>query len=284
MNPESVPPPAEPALEAIDRSIHDLVMRRAAEIARTDRGALSQVSPAQQTLALRALLARHSGQLRPGALARLWRELVSGTLGSIQPAGISVYGGDDPVSYWDIARCHFGASAMLALAKSPLHVLQAVDEGRAGLGVLPDPAFEEEGPSWWGHLLSGLEDPPRIVARLPVVLDPALPGAATPAYVIGRLPLEATGEDTSLLIVATEGHVSRARLLEALTRAEVPARIIAIDRQTSWGGQFNLIAVDGFVSGDDRRLGAIEDQFKAAIRRVQVIGAYANPIRCGDSE
>ena len=68
-------------IDAIDDALHDLVMRRAAVVARMAasrvKGDASSLRPGREASILRRLLARHSGALPPAALVRLWREILS---------------------------------------------------------------------------------------------------------------------------------------------------------------------------------------------------------------
>ena len=80
-------PTADPALQALraeidalDDAMHDLLMRRAAVVARmaasrAKTGAGSPLRPGREAAVLRRLLGRHQGALSRGAVVRIWRHI-----------------------------------------------------------------------------------------------------------------------------------------------------------------------------------------------------------------
>ncbi|MFC7690305.1 chorismate mutase [Paeniroseomonas aquatica] len=157
---------ARAEIDALDDALHDLVMRRAAVVARlaasrAKAGSPSPLRPGREAMILRRLLARHAGPLPPVALVRLWRELLASS--SAQQGGFTVaVHGRGPER---LAREHFGSLTPLEILPSAARALAAVAGGEAQVAVLPLPE-EGEAPeaAWW----LGLDSPRlQVIARLP---------------------------------------------------------------------------------------------------------------------
>src|SRR6476646_7932850 len=90
-NPKAKAPPPEDGwrpdllalrarLDELDDQIHDLLIERAKVVENVARsGKASAFRPGREAAILRRLLARHSGQLAPQTLVRMWREMLAGT-------------------------------------------------------------------------------------------------------------------------------------------------------------------------------------------------------------
>lgn len=265
-------PAADPALQALraeidalDDAMHDLLMRRAAVVARmagsrAKTGAGSPLRPGREAAVLRRLLARHSGALSRGAVVRIWRHIFMAhtAIQGAFTAAVSAPGEAAPAM--PLAREHFGSATPLHIYASPAQALAAVSAGKASVAVLPAPAGEGEG-AWWQSL-----EAPRlcIVARLPFLVDAT---RADAALVVAPVPPDASGEDRSLLRLEAGADASRENFARMLSDAGLAGRILCLARQG--GRSLALAEIDGFIAAGDARLAAL---------RCVLLGAYAVPV------
>jgi chorismate mutase / prephenate dehydratase len=269
-------PPPESALAALrgeidhlDDQLHDLVMRRAAVVASLAasrvKGGASPLRPGREAMILRRLLRRHHGDLPPGAMVRLWREILAASSAMQGGFNVAVYARDP--NQPRLAREHFGSLTPVRSMPTAARALAAVGSGEAQVAVLPLP--EEGEPldqAWWMGL-----DAPRlqVVARLPFWAANAdnlpeafavTPGAADPS-----------GADRSLLRLEVAADRGRTQLLGALTAAGFAPRTLLTRRD---GGVVRALAeVDGVVAEGDPRLAALP------FDRALPLGFYAVPER-----
>jgi chorismate mutase / prephenate dehydratase len=256
-------------IDRLDDQLHDLVMRRAEVVASLAasrvKGGASPLRPGREAMILRRLLARHHGDLPPGAMVRLWREILAASSAMQGGFNVAVYARDP--NQPRLAREHFGSLTPVRSMPTAARALAAVGSGEAQVAVLPLP--EEGEPldqAWWMGL-----DAPRlqVVARLPFWAANAdnlpeafavTPGAADPS-----------GADRSLLRLEVAADRGRSQLLGALTAAGFVPRTLLTRRD---GGVVRALAeVDGVVAGGDPRLAALP------FDRALPLGFYAVPER-----
>ncbi len=279
------PPPQDgwrgglPALRAeldrIDDAVHDLLMQRALVVEKVAQsGKRSAYRPGREASIIRRLLARHSGQLPPRALVRIWRELLAGTTAMQGPFVVAVCDTDPALGYTQAAREQFGALTPLRVHRSPAQAMAEVSGGGAAVAVLPYPS-ETETPrdAWWTALLQ--KDEPRIyvVGRLPFWGRRTEGSPAVQSLVIAASAPDASESDRSLLGLELDRDVSRARLTQALIAAGLPPGLIILRRDQGAPVAHALVEVDGYVPDGDPRLG----QLAAVLRPPVVLGAYAIP-------
>lgn len=252
-------------LDAIDNSLHDLLIRRAGVVEHVARsGKRSAFRPGREASIIRRLVQRHHGSLPPLTIFRMWREMLAGTTAMQAPVIVAVCETDPGAPMTQAAREHFGALTPLHVHGSPARALAEVSSGSASVAVLPYPS---EADGWWTTLP---HQNPRvhIIARLPF-WSPRPEGAPTvqAAVVAADVPDE-SGADRSLICFELAREISRTRIAAALQEAGLrPDSMIA-------GPQHVLVEVDGFVPVGDSRLAGLEDR----IGRPVVLGAYAVPI------
>lgn len=265
-------PTADPALQALraeidalDDAMHDLLMRRAAVVARmaasrAKTGAGSPLRPGREAAVLRRLLGRHQGALSRGAVVRIWRHIFMAHT-AIQGAFMAaVAAAGEAAPTLALAREHFGTATPLTQFASPAQALAALSAGKASVAVLPAPTGEGEG-AWWQSL-----EAPRLslVARLPFVTDAA---HADAALVIAPVPADASGEDQSLLRLEGSADASRESFARVLTQAGLAGRILSLARQG--GRSLALAEIDAFIAAGDPRLAGLN---------AVLLGAYAVPV------
>lgn len=253
-------------IDALDDAMHDLLMQRAAVVARLAgsraKGSGSPLRPGREAAVLRRLLARHAGPLRRERIVRIWREIFMAST-AIQGA-FSVAAHAPHSAEARLAREHFGPITPIRVHPTPARALAAVSAGEASVAVLPAPA-EADGAEvpWWARL-----DVPRlqVVARLPFIDAPSGPAA----LVVAPVPPDASGEDRSLLLIEAEADAPRGRIAQALAEAGLPGSALLVLR--AGDATLALAEVEGFLAADDPRLAALP------WTRRTILGAYAAPV------
>jgi chorismate mutase/prephenate dehydratase len=245
-------------IDAIDDSLHDLLMRRAGlagDIARLKAKAPAGASgplfrPGREAAIVRRILARHKGPFPPAALVRIWREVIGALLRLQGPLSVATAS----TGLNELARDHFGTVATVRAQATSFAAIRAVSAARATVAVVPWPATTDSERPWW--LVLAKSKAPRVVAALP-----ALSGKEHPeALAVAAMTPEPSGNDRSLIAIVSPKKISQ----QMLTRAGFKGRIVA----RAGGGA--LLAVDGFVADTDARL-------KNFTAPAFVIGAYAVP-------
>ena len=274
-SPPAPPPAAEAALAALrgeidrlDDQLHDLVMRRAEVVASLAasrvKGGASPLRPGREAMILRRLLARHRGDLPPGAWCgfggRSWPPAAPCRAASASP---SMRGTPTRPR---LAREHFGSVTPVRSMPTAARALAAVGSGEAQVAVLPLPEEGEpldqawwrgsmrRGCRWWRGCPSGLRgrQPAGSLRRHPRCRRPERRRPVAAAAGSGRRPWP---------------H----QLLGALAAAGLTPRTLLTRRD---GGVVRALAeVDGVVAGGDPRLAALP------FDRALPLGFYAVPER-----
>lgn len=151
-------------IDAIDESVHRLLMQRAGVIDEliavkgTARNGAA-FRPGREADMMRRLAARHTGHLPITAIEHLWREIISTFTALQAPFDVAVSEGIGAQVAVDTARFAFGFTVPLHVLANSAAVVWRIEEGGDRLGVV-FPA--ETGEAWWLKLRSA-----SIVARLP---------------------------------------------------------------------------------------------------------------------
>ncbi|HEY8288666.1 MAG TPA: chorismate mutase [Acetobacteraceae bacterium] len=258
-------------LDRIDDALHDLLMQRALVVERVARsGKRSAFRPGREATMIRRLLARHGGSLPPQAVFRIWRELLAGTTAMQGGFSLAVCDSDAGAGITQLAREHFGALTPLRVHGSAGQALTEISNGTASVAVLPFPSDTE---TWWTALL---HQEPRIhvVARLPFWTGRPEGAPAVEALAVAASTPDPSGLDRSFLGLECDDDVSRTRLASELTAAGLAPETLVLLRDPGGMVARVLVEVDGFLSDEDPRLGALG----AVLRRPVVLGGYAVPI------
>ncbi|MDA5192609.1 chorismate mutase [Govanella unica] len=264
-------------IDAIDREIHALLMRRAdvvmalGALKKTDGGASAPLAlrPGREAVILRKLAETHKGPFPLPALLGIWRSMISAYLHMQTPFNVLVPQQDQGISFgagslWDLARSHFGAAIPIHTAASPRAIVTALAHDPTLLGVLPRPTLDD----WWTTLPLGHADRPHIVAALP-----AWSSDGPHAYLLSRTPPEPMGADVALILVrGTE--MDSSVILQAAHRAGLDDASISAYKAGIDGHASHLIAT--------RRLDAVagaEGPLAAAVRgEAGLAGLFAEPL------
>jgi len=281
-------------IDAIDDQVLDLIIQRTdvVEQVRAAKKAtnggeiegLVSLRPDREAEVVRRILSRHDGRLPEVVIVRIWREMISAFTRLQGPMNVAVCAPEKSVGYWDLARMQFGSATPMTLHRSHGVVLRAISEGDGTIGILPLPQEGEDNP-WWPHLAGGMENAPRVIARLPFVEDEKAWFEGLGALALAPIDHVDSGNDISLVVIAADPQISRARLNEQLVACKLPGRIIAAvgkgGDQAEW---LHLVEVNDYVGDKDPRISAFIKKTEGAVERVVRIGGYAVPIKVEPSQ
>ncbi len=270
-------------VDSVDDAIHDLLLKRAQlteaigrhpdRVTNADGVPLSR--PARKAEILRRIVRRHEGALPLRSLMRIWCEILAAA--PSEKGSVHVFAGDEAAQYRDLARTYFGSlMAMVSHASATAVVHGCADEAGA-IGIVPLADSGDKGTSWWTHLAPSGHAGPRVIARLPFVLDDGAERPFPQAFAIGALEQEETGDDTTLLLLETEGEISRQRLQSLLQQSGFEAQILAAGGDPRTVNHL-LLANKGFVDAHDARLDTFLAKAGDTILRAAPVGGYANPL------
>ena len=269
-------------IDEIDSALHDLIMRRTeivqeiAAVKGRSNGTFLHL-PGREAEVIRRLIRRHRGAFPKPVLVRIWRELISALIRLQGPFALAVYAPDERLTYWDLARDHYGALTTIVGHASAGQVVSAVTEGSASIGVLPMPEQDDRDP-WWRALVGNDPKLPRVVARLPFGTG-SQRGEPREALAIGLVAPEMTGHDRSLLVIETMREISRSALKTTLTGLGFEPALLQAWREPSGSDRrLYLIEIAGFSVPDDPRLTRLVEEHREDVAQVWRIGGYAVPL------
>jgi len=266
-------------IDVVDDQVHDLLMRRTEIVEAIGRekkdGRVPAFRPGREAVILRRLVGRHAGRFPAAALVRMWREMLSATVGMQANFAVAVYAPGAAAGYWDLARDHFGSHTPMTAYHSIGQVIRAVTDKQASIGILPMPS-EDDAEPWWRFIVSNDASAPRVLARLPFA-GRGNARAAGDALAVGSGALEPTGDDRSLIVIETRGEVSRARLFSALSASGLDRDFFAVF-EPGGGTALNLVELTDFVLPDDKRLVNFRGKLGAAVERILSLGSYGAPL------
>lgn len=210
-------------IDAIDESVHRLLMQRASvidELIRVKGTARNGAAfrPGREADMMRRLAARHSGPLPLTSVEHLWREIISTFTALQAPYDVAVSLGADPVAAMDAARFSFGFSVPVHALASANEVVARIEEGGDRLGLV---LCKEEAGAWWESLRSG-----QIVARLPFV-EAEGRQAGEPALVLSPPLADPVPFEIGCFVVWGNGDLSLPEGTITLARAPT-SRLVAV--------------------------------------------------------
>lgn len=272
-------------IDAVDASLHDLLMKRAALVAgvaeakahaasMAGQGSFIALRPGREAQILRALAARHRGSLPLEVVFRLWRELIAANTRLQGPFRVELFGGADLLGVWDLARSYYGSGTEMTAHETARGVLDQVAQDRSALGVLPAPGPGAE--NWWTALEAQGPCGAKVVARLPFLERSGEEGPA--AFAVAQAAFEPSGDDVSLLVARARGPLSEGGAAAALDRLGFAGgeRLAFAPMPGEAEAGFALMAVPGFVEADDSRLGPQDGT--GPVAELALIGGYARPV------
>jgi chorismate mutase/prephenate dehydratase len=271
-------------IDQVDDAVHDLLMYRA-EVSRaiatakqgTAEGTLAPaMRPAREAQILRRLLARHKGPMPARVVVRIWREIIAASLQSQAKFQLHVYAGENQRAFIDLAQAYFGSQTPVRGHNRASQVVHACAEDPDSLGVVPLPPAGDA-TAWWSQLAPAGQPGPRVIAKLPFVTD----GEESPlaAFALGAVEQEPTGDDTTLLRLETGPHLRKPALNALLKNSGLEAQTLASGKTADKSALgVMLLEVSGFVGPSDPRLQQLRQTEGDAVRRIDPVGGYANPV------
>lgn len=239
------------AVDAADVRLFEALLDRAEAvrcIGMLKSGGGSVFRPAREAAVLRALLGRARGTLPPELIVHVWRGLFGAFCrmqGGLRAAYVG--SGDDAVRR-DVIRNGFGTFIELMRLSGANAVLNEAAAHADVVGVLPVPVDGEPRP-WWPSLAHN-DRGVRIVAVLPCVggISPAFD--SVPQMLAAQVPFEASGEDFTLLTLASAQVHSRSGLQTAVAeRLHRNVRTMAVVDEAA-GQRLHLLQIDGYPDDD----------------------------------
>lgn len=268
-------------IDAIDNTIHDLLIRRTElveEVRSIKRDWRVKIQPSREADIVYRLIERHHGPFPKSDLVAIWRILICATLSFEGPFSVAAYVPEAEPGYWDIARDHFGPCTPMTRHTSMRSVIEAVHRQEAIVGVLPMPRSDDTDP-WWPHILANNAEAPKIIARLPFAGIGNARGVGLDALVICPVTVVPTGRDRSLLAIDTVARMGLAQVGALLQEAGFDCTLlIAWCERNSPETWLYLIEVEGYLTSDDPRLDRLRRGFEKPIDRLLLLGGYARPL------
>jgi len=280
-------------IDAIDDALQDLLMQRTALVVKVAEAKAKAAKaageadfvpfrPSREAQVLRRLASRQKGRLAVSVVVGIWREIISAMTRLQGAFRVELFASREQMAYWDLARFYAGSATPLALRDTAADVMDHVAADPAVIGILPEPNDLESG-DWWSWLATGERASVRVAARLPLIERGAAdhgPGA----FVVSQAPFEASGDDTSLIIIRARSSVGEARPVGLLAKVGFTGiDVRAMRRENGDNIVAHLIALAGHVEADDARLVSLRAD--EVIESVVHIGGYANALRIdGDAK
>jgi chorismate mutase-like protein len=265
-------------IDAIDDRLHDLLIERAAVVARVAaaKGAAAPgtqiVYPAREAQILRRLLDRHRGRLPAATVVRIWREIITASVRLQGALAVGFVADGDGPALRDLAREHFAAATPTMPIASAPELFAWVGDTPGALGVLPLAGADSD---WWRHLVSAVEPRIQVVARLPLLRA----AGGREALVIAPFAAGESGDDATLAVFESERDLSD----DALARAAA-AGGLTLARMAAAGAvepmnapvRLTLVEISGAASAIAPGLAGLATALRA--RRAHAVGGYARPL------
>ncbi|MEG9861646.1 MAG: chorismate mutase [Parvularculales bacterium] len=267
-------------IDTLDDEIHQRLMRRTEIVHRVaglkahatggERGLAMRM--AREAMIMRRLAARHEGALPVQVIFHLWRTLFAASIIIESGFSVGIYGGGAMPQMRDLAYRIYGGAITPVFYDSAGALMEALTQDSHMMALFPSPDLRAENNDWWCHLADVEENSPRVVARLPFLVRKSLSGE--PSFLaVARALYEPSGEDTTLIRIATPKPIKTQESEALFESCELAGRLMA-QGVLSGSNNANLVALDGFIPQDDKRLLALGRQGK----KLSWLGGFPNPV------
>ncbi|MDX1975749.1 MAG: chorismate mutase [Rickettsiales bacterium] len=210
------------------------------------------------------------------AAAAIWRTIIGASISVESALSLSVFvDSTDESSYW-LAREYFGNYLPISRQSQIKRVIGDVMDGKALVGVIPM-LKSTDTTHWWTQLTQLGADAPKIFAYIPFVHHEAPRNDAPACLAIARITPEATGDDSSLIMLETDHNVSQHRLQTLFSQASLPAQWIQIATLTAHS-RHHLLQVNGLINAEHAAFKTVLSQLGSNVLNVSYLGAFANPL------
>jgi len=270
-------------IDEIDNTIQDLLIKRTKIVehvrdVKEKEGSAIKIRPSREAEILYRLISRHTGSFPKRELARIWRELIVATLSSEGPFSMAVYERESEPGYWDLARDQYGSFTPATRHTAARRVVEAVQTGKATIGIVPVPSHDDE-ENWWRHLVSDKKGTSRIIARLPFIGIGNARNTGLEALVICPIEHEETGRDRSYIAIELQDNIGFNVIEDALSQAGFTVAFHQLwhdpERPPGWT---YLVEVFGFANPGGRQMTRLLDSLGPRITRIIHLGGYAMPL------
>jgi chorismate mutase/prephenate dehydratase len=275
-------------IDAIDNTIHDLLMERAAlasSIAAEKRKrGMPVVHPAREARMVRRLLSRHKGGLPKQAVTRIWRELVSAV--SMLQSGLTAqfYSHQGRSDDLKIVTDYFGSILPVRRGEDMASVIGAVANKTADFAIIPKASNAQGQDYWLPSLLKALDDdveadgvmPISIVQSMPFIVQAADKDDIDGQYLIlARTYFESSEDDFSYIALRSDQPFDDADVTQALREAAL--NVVESVVHSDGDMHYRLLRVDGFVDRNVSSVAKLQDLLGSA-HSVYAIGGFPKPI------
>ena len=272
-------------IDAVDDALHDLIIRRTQlveEVRTIKHGWPVKIQPSREAQVLYRRVAKHRGPFPKRDLCAIWRQLITATISFEGPFSVAVYATDDEGDCWDQARDHFGAYVPMSRHATVRSVIEAVRRQDAVVGVLPMPAHGESDP-WWRILVTSHREAPRIIGRLPFVPGGNGRRSHADALMICPVVVVPTEHDRSFLAAEADERLPLDQFTQALAKADFKVVFATSWREDARPRAWLFLAeIEGFLDGEDPRLGSVRQALSVPLKQLVGLGGYARPIDPAD--
>jgi hypothetical protein len=217
--------------------------------------------PAREAAEMRRLCREAAASGAPAdAVARMWRSLCGDVAAARGLRAVYVAGGDVSLTL-EAGRGYFGFGPDLQAVVSVRDALERTAATPGALACIPWPEHAGGG-QWWPMLNESRFHDLVIVAGWPAL--PSTPAGLPQVAIVGRLPIESSGDD-EMLATAHDDHWTAERLLQEVgIKAEVVTRARSLA----------LVRIPEYVACDDRRIDLARI---AGLDGLRVIGVRPRP-------
>jgi hypothetical protein len=217
--------------------------------------------PAREAIEMRRLCRAAAEAGAPAdAVARMWRSLCGDVAAARGLKAVYVAGGDVSLTL-EAGRGYFGFGPDLQPVVGVRDALERTAVTPGTLACIPWPEHAGGG-QWWPMLNESRFHDMNIVAGWPAL--PSAPSGIPQVAIVGRMPIETSGDDEMLATAHDDHWTADKRLAEVGIKAEVVTRARSLA----------LIRFSEFVAPDDRRIDLARI---AGLDGLRVIGVRPRP-------
>lgn len=217
--------------------------------------------PAREAAEMRRLCREAASLGAPAdAIARIWRSLCGDVAAARGLAAVYVAGGDVTLTL-EAGRSYFGFGPDLVPLVGIRDALERTVLQPGALACVPWPEHAGAG-QWWPMLNESRFHDLVIGCGWPAL--PGKPDEGPRVAIVGRMPLESSGDDDTLATAHDDHWTADKRLADVGLKAEVVARARSLA----------LIRIPEFVAPDDQRIVLAR---KAGLDGLRVIGVRPRP-------
>jgi hypothetical protein len=217
--------------------------------------------PAREAAEMRRLCRDAAASGAPAdAVARMWRSLCGDVAAARGLKAVFVAGGDVSLTL-EAGRGYFGFGPDLQPVVGIRDALERTSTTPGTLACIPWPEHAGGG-QWWPMLNESRFHDLMIVAGWPAL--PSSPSGIPQVAIVGRLPIEPSGDDETLATAHDDHWTAEKRLLEVGIKAEVVTRARSLC----------LIRIPEYIAPDDRRIDLAR---LAGLDGLRIVGVRPRP-------